>query len=1243
MLDVIGHFNNDMRNHTMLLFTRSSHLQSTGLEGYLKGSGKPIQSLVEKFEHRYHVLNDSTKNNHRKFRELMEKIEQMVQENRGQTLQLVTRKQEVGAMRQHEVDTLINSQLMQGCSKMEGCSSVGDYTFKSLRPTEKYDLPSPFEQSDVLEETGMDQIPGEEVKNKKHLEKSALQRNPPQTWGNSWDLIITYYLYRDAPNHQSFVTSAIRVSVFWRHMTLICQTVWISFTVSNKDLIGLFIISLYLFVEVLYLVYKSETASIETGDQTMNALDSGFVGSQHEPSKENQREFNSLLWQIGNDRPQVSDEEKIQCGKLENEEEMPLHSTESRDCEMEKGEDEGEAEGEEKVLRQQCQKGDDDELPQRVLKGEGKDEEELQQQCQNGKDDEFPQHIQTGEEADKEEIPQQCLKGDDDKLPQQIIGTTERVPHQSQLRKRNKITQHGCNPGGKNTPQQRKRANADHTLQNKKQDTPKQSKRHKDLKISKHVFKGVKGKPQDIKRSFKTKKHRYIFLGCRKITERGMTESYPNAADWRLIKRYNNATVLGVIKRYPSIICWMIIKRYPKATCCQMVKRYHSATFWGTTKQYPNIACWGMIKKIHQCGSLKGDKQIPQCDGKKDNEEKPQYNMMGHDKQIPQCNKYKREENRPQYTRSRDGEEVPQCIRGKDNDEIPQYKRDKNNEVIPKNNSVEHDKEISQCNRFRDDDMPNFSRLGHGKEKPQCNKYKHKENIPQFARSGDGKEVVQCNRGKYNKEILKCTRCKNNEEIPQTKKYKENEEIPQNTWPGNEKDIPQMTRDKGNNDVPQCNMDEDNEDYRQDNSLGDDNVKPQCTRCNDDEEIPIHNRRTDHKEEHQDKRKWDNADKQQKRKTAQDHEKIIRNKKHDQDDEIPQPSKKLEGKKIPKEYRKTDYEIPHYSRKGNEKETPQLTSVGDYKEIIEAPDYRKEGHQFGDSNNKTHYKRPDGSKTADNKDEAENTILTCKARTHQQSSVTSVSSSSLKYKAEDEDSRPPGEIWKPRRTKSLERLNEFKKDEDEDTGPPGGFRKLRRAKSLERFDVFKNNKDEEENMILTCKARTHQQSSVTSVSSSSLKYKVAEDKDSRPPGGIWKLRRTKSLERLNEFKKDGDEDTGPPGGFRKLRRTKSLERFEVFNRNDKKTDVIESSAFPVRPAACMLFFSHYCLIPVVLYCAFVSNVCLLMLDCTHESLKSFQGPLKGSYKDLQSASIYCKGVGKVSYMAMGKTSLLLEY
>ncbi|KAI5104627.1 GTPase IMAP family member 4 isoform X3, partial [Silurus meridionalis] len=83
MLDVIGHFNNDMRNHTMLLFTRSSHLQSTGLEGYLKGSGKPIQSLVEKFEHRYHVLNDSTKNNHRKFRELMKKIEQMVQENRG--------------------------------------------------------------------------------------------------------------------------------------------------------------------------------------------------------------------------------------------------------------------------------------------------------------------------------------------------------------------------------------------------------------------------------------------------------------------------------------------------------------------------------------------------------------------------------------------------------------------------------------------------------------------------------------------------------------------------------------------------------------------------------------------------------------------------------------------------------------------------------------------------------------------------------------------------------------------------------------------------------------------------------------------------------------------------------------------------------------------------------------------------------------------------------------------------------
>lgn len=154
MSNALRLLNEDVWKHTMLLFTRADLLHSTGLEEYLEGSGKSFQSLVEKCERRYHILDNHKQDDRKQVRELLEKVEQMVQENNGQSLQLVTREQEVGTLREHRMD---RRQLVERCSKMEepiereSCFRLEDYMFKSLKPKEN-DPPNFTEQSELPEE-----------------------------------------------------------------------------------------------------------------------------------------------------------------------------------------------------------------------------------------------------------------------------------------------------------------------------------------------------------------------------------------------------------------------------------------------------------------------------------------------------------------------------------------------------------------------------------------------------------------------------------------------------------------------------------------------------------------------------------------------------------------------------------------------------------------------------------------------------------------------------------------------------------------------------------------------------------------------------------------------------------------------------------------------------------------------------------------------------------------------------------
>lgn len=235
MMNVLRLFSDDIWKHTMLLFTKGNLLHSTGLEGFLEGSGQPFQSLLEKCERRCHVLDNHKQNDRKQVWELLEKIEQMVRENNGQSLQLVTSEQEVG---EHEMD---KRQWVERCSKMEelrgreSCFRVEDYMFKSLRPPEndplneqrelpeessvcawqsKSETPLPVDVQDgVLEyihvqdegtESTFDLCSGSFAEINRDLAMSSDDdgHTSPHIWSNLWHLSIIYYIYEDGSNQQ---------------------------------------------------------------------------------------------------------------------------------------------------------------------------------------------------------------------------------------------------------------------------------------------------------------------------------------------------------------------------------------------------------------------------------------------------------------------------------------------------------------------------------------------------------------------------------------------------------------------------------------------------------------------------------------------------------------------------------------------------------------------------------------------------------------------------------------------------------------------------------------------------------------------------------------------------------------------------------------------------------------------------------------------------------------------------------
>ncbi|XP_073724392.1 GTPase IMAP family member 8-like [Misgurnus anguillicaudatus] len=70
-------------SHTIVLFTHGDFLGDTTIEQHIESEGEDLQWLVEKCGNRYHLLNNNNRSDETQIKDLLEKIEETVTENKG--------------------------------------------------------------------------------------------------------------------------------------------------------------------------------------------------------------------------------------------------------------------------------------------------------------------------------------------------------------------------------------------------------------------------------------------------------------------------------------------------------------------------------------------------------------------------------------------------------------------------------------------------------------------------------------------------------------------------------------------------------------------------------------------------------------------------------------------------------------------------------------------------------------------------------------------------------------------------------------------------------------------------------------------------------------------------------------------------------------------------------------------------------------------------------------------------------
>ena len=99
-------------SHTMVLFTCGDWLGDTTIEQYIESEGA-LQSLVEKCGNRYHVLNNENRGDDTQVTQLLEKIEENVEGNRGHHFEMDRKRLEETQEKRKEVEERAKERLMK--------------------------------------------------------------------------------------------------------------------------------------------------------------------------------------------------------------------------------------------------------------------------------------------------------------------------------------------------------------------------------------------------------------------------------------------------------------------------------------------------------------------------------------------------------------------------------------------------------------------------------------------------------------------------------------------------------------------------------------------------------------------------------------------------------------------------------------------------------------------------------------------------------------------------------------------------------------------------------------------------------------------------------------------------------------------------------------------------------------------------------------------------------------------------
>ena len=135
--DIMVFLSESVWSHTMVLFTYGDWLGDTTIEQYIESEGA-LQSLVEKCGNRYHVLNNTNRGDDTQVTQLLEKIEEIVEGNRGHHFEMDRKRLEETQERRMKEEERAKERLMKVEKQRQHLQSLkSELCFIFYKPTLK--------------------------------------------------------------------------------------------------------------------------------------------------------------------------------------------------------------------------------------------------------------------------------------------------------------------------------------------------------------------------------------------------------------------------------------------------------------------------------------------------------------------------------------------------------------------------------------------------------------------------------------------------------------------------------------------------------------------------------------------------------------------------------------------------------------------------------------------------------------------------------------------------------------------------------------------------------------------------------------------------------------------------------------------------------------------------------------------------------------------------------------------------